>query len=109
MKKRFLWIALISMAVTISVFGGFPIAKGVSFASTTTLNVDGDEVEISRDNFGVPHIFADTDRGLFVGFGYAVAEDRLWQLEANRRAARGQLAEILGSDFLPAGPGRRGG
>ena len=64
MKKRFLWIALISMAVTISVFGGFPIAKGVSFASTTTLNVDGDEVEISRDNFGVPHIFADTDRGL---------------------------------------------
>jgi penicillin amidase len=102
MKKRFLWIALISMAATISVFGGFPIAKGISFASTTTLTVNGDAVEIFRDDFGVPHIFAETDRGLFVGFGYAVAEDRLWQLETNRRAARGTLAEILGDGFLDA-------
>ena len=102
MKKRLLWIALISVAVTTSVFGGFPIVTGVNTASAFILNEDGDEVEIFRDDFGVPHIFADTDRGLFVGFGYAVAEDRLWQLEANRRAARGQLAEIFGPDFLAA-------
>jgi acyl-homoserine lactone acylase PvdQ len=102
MKKRIVWVALISLAVAVSVFGGFPIATGGNAASTLILTVDGDAVEIFRDDFGVPHISAETDHGLFVGFGYAVAQDRLWQLEANRRAARGLLAEILESDFLPA-------
>ena len=102
MKKRLKWIAMISLAVAISVCGTGPIFAKASPDATTILNVDGDKVKIFRDDFGVPHIFAKTDRGLFVGFGYAVAEDRLWQLEANRRAARGQLAEILGPGFLDA-------
>ena len=102
MKKRKLCVALISLAVAISVCGGFSFVTGGSLASAFTLPVDGDAVEIFRDEFGVPHIFAETDRGLFVGFGFAVAEDRLWQLEVNRRAARGLLAEILGPAFLSA-------
>ena len=89
MKKRLRWIALISVAVCPSVFGGIPGVTGVSTAAAFILNVEGDQIEISRDDFGVPLVTAETDRGLFVGFGYAVAEDRLWQLEANRRAARG--------------------
>ncbi|PYM30821.1 MAG: hypothetical protein DMD80_02315 [Candidatus Rokuibacteriota bacterium] len=40
----------------------------------------------------------ETNPGLFEAYGFTVAEDRLWQLELNRRAARGQLAEILGTD-----------
>lgn len=59
-------------------------------------NLQGDEVRIYRDECGVPHIFAETNRGLFEAFGYAVAQDRLWQLEINRRSARGRSAEILG-------------
>jgi penicillin amidase len=102
MKKRLLLIALVTAVVIGIVCGGFPIISGVNVATAYTLIVNEDEVEIFRDEFGVPHIFAETDQGLFVGFGYAVAEDRLWQLEANRRAARGQLAEIFGSDFLDA-------
>src|SRR5260370_16335545 len=62
----------------------------------TTLDVNGEQVTIYRDERGVPHIFADTNYGLFVGFGYAVAQDRLWQLELFRRAAYGRLAEVLG-------------
>ncbi len=62
----------------------------------TTLDVNGEQVRIYRDDFGVPHIFAETNRGLFVAYGYTVAQDRLWQLEINRRAARGRLAEIFG-------------
>jgi len=48
------------------------------------------------------HIFADTNHGLFVGYGYAVAQDRLWQLELNRRGARGRLSEIFGSSTVSA-------
>jgi len=68
----------------------------------TTLDVDGEQVRIYRDEFGVPHIFAETNRGLFVAYGYVVAEDRLWQLELFRRAAQGRLAEILGPGSVAA-------
>src|SRR5262245_16198617 len=66
-----------------------------------TLKVDGDDVRIYRDEFGVPHIFATTNRGLFEGYGYAVAQDRLWQLELFRHAAQGRLAELLGATTVP--------
>src|SRR5262245_40021373 len=68
----------------------------------TTLDVDGDHVQVYRDDYGVPHIFADTNRGLFEAYGYALAQDRLWQLELTRRAREGRLAEILGSSALAA-------
>jgi len=57
-------------------------------------------VEIERDAWGIPHIFATNDRDLFVGFGFALAQDRLFQLDYLRRKATGQLAEILGSAGL---------
>jgi hypothetical protein len=65
--------------------------------SCTALIVDNDKVKICRDSYGVPHIFAETNKALFQGFGYADAQDRLWQLELFRRAAKGQLSEILGA------------
>ena len=49
---------------------------------------------IIRDNYGVPHIFADTKEGLGFGAGYAMAQDRLWQADVLRRAATGRLAEL---------------
>ncbi len=52
------------------------------------------EIRIVRDRFGVPHVFAGTERALFYGNGYAIAQDRLWQMERYRRDARGQMAEI---------------
>src|SRR5918994_1077743 len=67
-----------------------------------TLNVNGEAVKIYRDEFGIPHIFAETNRGLFEAYGYTIAQDRLWQLELNRRAARGRLAEIFGSSAVNA-------
>lgn len=80
-----------------------PLLRATAIADTQQiLDVDGEEVRIQRDAFGVPNIHAETNHGLHVGFGYAVAEDRLWQLEVNRRAGRGTLAEILGPNSLPA-------
>ena len=62
--------------------------------------VQGD-VEIVRDAWGIPHIFASNDADLFFGFGWAMAQDRLWQLDYLRRRALGRLAEILGAEALP--------
>jgi len=68
----------------------------LAHAGWSTLQVGSETVDIYRDDFGRPYIFATTNRGLFTAYGYSLAEDRLWQLELNRRVARGRLAEILG-------------
>ncbi len=69
--------------------------------NSTTLQVDGDTVTITRDTYGVPHVFASTPRGLFYGNGYAIAQDRLWQMERYRHDARGRMAELEGKAALP--------
>jgi penicillin G amidase len=57
-------------------------------------------VTITRDSFGVPDIHAGNDRDVWFGAGYAVAQDRLVQLELFRRGTKGTLAAILGKGRL---------
>ena len=54
-------------------------------------------VTIYRDGKGVPHIFADNSAAVLFGLGYALAEDRLAQMELGRRGVLGRRAEILGA------------
>lgn len=58
------------------------------------------DVTIKRDEFGVPHIYAATTYALFYGYGYAVAQDRLFQMEMARRSTQGTVAEVLGEKFV---------
>lgn len=67
---------------------------------TVELSVRGDTVRITRDNYGVPTVQASTRYGLLYGQGYAIAQDRLWQMELYRRQARGEMAEVMGSRAL---------
>lgn len=57
-------------------------------------------VEIIRDTYGVPHIYAKNEPDLYFALGYAMAQDRLWQMEFLRRLGHGQLSEILGEELL---------
>ncbi|HEX3059810.1 MAG TPA: penicillin acylase family protein, partial [Usitatibacter sp.] len=54
------------------------------------------EVEILRDAEGIPHIFAKSDSDAWFALGYAHAQDRLWQMEFQRRVGQGRLSEFLG-------------
>lgn len=56
--------------------------------------------QIIRDKWGVPHIYADNDHDLFFAQGYAHAQDRLWQMEMNRRTGTGTLSAALGAGLL---------
>ena len=57
-------------------------------------------VTVRRDAHGVPHIEAATQEDLFVAQGYVTAQDRLWQMDAFRRNANGELAEIMGPSLV---------
>jgi len=54
-------------------------------------------VEIARDASGIPHIFGATRLDALYGLGYAHAQDRLWQMEFQRRVGFGRLSEIFGA------------
>jgi penicillin amidase len=54
-------------------------------------------VEVIRDKWGVPHIYAQNDDDIFFVQGFVHAQDRLWHMELNRRLASGTLSEIVGA------------
>ncbi len=56
---------------------------------------------IARDGHGVPTIEASSDTDAFFGLGFAHGQDRLWQLELQRRIATGRLSEIFGREAVP--------
>ena len=57
--------------------------------------------EVLRDEWGVPHIYAQSTEDLFFAQGYVMAQDRLWQMEMWRLGAEGRLAEALGPAAVP--------
>ncbi len=60
----------------------------------------GAPARVVRDANGIPHVFAASERDAFFALGLLHAQDRLWQLEMNRRIVGGRLAEILGPGAL---------
>ncbi len=60
-----------------------------------------DSIRIQRDQWGIPHIYATNDRDLFFASGFVQAQDRLFQMDLNRRAGLGRLSELFGETTLP--------
>ncbi|OFW44712.1 MAG: acyl-homoserine-lactone acylase [Acidobacteria bacterium RIFCSPLOWO2_12_FULL_67_14b] len=59
-------------------------------------------VQVMRDRYGIPHIFAASLEDASLALGYVHAQDRLWQMEMSRRIAAGRVAELLGAGALEA-------
>ncbi|HLF24984.1 MAG TPA: penicillin acylase family protein [Anaerolineae bacterium] len=58
------------------------------------------QVQVLRDKWGVPHIYAQNERDLFFAQGYVHAQDRLWQMEMFRSTGNGTLSAMLGAPTL---------
>ncbi len=68
--------------------------------SERTLSGLHQSVEILRDRWGVPHIYAENADDLFFAQGYITAVDRLFQIDLWRRIGTGKLSEVLGPNFI---------
>ncbi len=101
---RILGILFVAVLILVLVAGSgaylfvrrtFPTVNG-------TIKVTGlyQPVTVIRDRWGVPHIYAENHHDLFFAQGYVHAQDRLWQLEFNRRIGSGTLSEILSEATL---------
>ncbi len=58
------------------------------------------ETTVYFDDYGVPHIYANSQKDAMTALGYVHAQDRLWQMELMRRIAPGRLSELFGNKAL---------
>ena len=103
MRRILLVLLAVVLALLILVpFGGYLWLRTSLPQTTGRTQISGldGQVEIVRDRSGVPHIFATTDHDAFLALGYVHAQDRLWQMEMNRRIGAGRLSELLGDATL---------
>jgi len=107
MKKWISIIGVILLGLILVVAGGgylwFQQAIKKSLPQTSgevALGGLKEDVEIIRDIYGVPHIYAKNEPDLYLGLGYAMAQDRFWQMEFYRRLGHGRLSEVLGEKLV---------
>ena len=101
--KRAGWAALALLALAAAAAAG-----GYLWLRGSLPEMDGERavsglaapVEVVRDRHGVPHVLARNEEDALFALGYVHAEDRLWQMEMNRRIGAGRLAEVLGAPAL---------
>ncbi len=102
MKRIAKWVAgLAALALLLAILaagGGYGVLRSTVPSPSGALAVPGlsAPVEVVRDGEGVPHIFAASREDLFSAFGFVHAQDRLWQMELQRRAGQGRLSELFG-------------
>ena len=97
--------ALVIIVAALAIFGP-PWTR--STAEKSFPQIDGEiqipgldgPVEVYRDAYGVPHIYASTQHDLFVAQGYVHAQDRFWQMDFWRHQGAGRLSELLGSSLV---------
>jgi len=98
-KKILLLILGLIVFVVIALFGyGFYLKP--TYEGKQQLKNIQKETTVYFDDFGVPHIYANSQKDAMTALGYVHAQDRLWQMELIRRIAPGRLSEIFGSKAL---------
>lgn len=106
MRRPVRVLALSGAALLVAALGtagaGIAVIRRAFPQTRRTLAVSGlrAPVEIVRDRWGVPHLYARDAADLFFAQGYVHAQDRLWQMDLNRRAPSGRLSEIFGPATL---------
>src|SRR5262249_9986763 len=102
---RMLWKALIAVVVVLALAS----AAGYHYLRRSLPQIDGTisvaglsaPIDIVRDADAIPHVFATNKQDALFGLGYLHAQDRLWQMELQRRIGFGRLAEVLGAAAVP--------
>ncbi len=96
-----LGLILLTLAIAVGGFGAYTVRR--SFPQTSgTVQIPGlqNAVDIYRDNYGVPHIYADNVHDLFLAQGYVHAQDRFYQMDFWRHQTAGRLSELYGSGVV---------
>ena len=103
LRRLLTWSFVLLLVVLVAAAGGalwYVRAVEPQVAGTVTLPGFERPVQVVRDREGVPHIFAASEADAIAALGFVHAQDRLWQMEMNRRIANGRLSEVVGAPGL---------
>ncbi len=94
----YLLLFLLVLAIAAPTFAYLGVIRPALPQTDGELALDGLNAPVSvyRDASGIPHIVAENAHDLFFAQGFVTAQDRLWAMEAQRRAAHGTISEIIG-------------
>ncbi|MFC1736685.1 penicillin acylase family protein [Candidatus Hydrogenedentota bacterium] len=95
--SRWLCLSMCLIAFFAADASANPMSKEVL---SVTVNGVSSDITIYRDKWGIPAVFASNNEDLLFGWGYVVAEDRLFQMEVIRRTNMGTMAEIFGNKHV---------
>ena len=98
--KRVLTVLAVLIIVLVAGGGWYVYSKQPTRQGQVALQHLQGSVTVRYDERGVPHIRAENETDLYRALGYVHAQDRLFQMEAMRRLARGELAEVLGPKLI---------
>ncbi|TXS40893.1 penicillin acylase family protein [Streptomyces sp. uw30] len=101
-RRARLLVLVLVLAVVAGVAGGaywsistvrasFPQTKG----SITIKGLSG-PVDVKRDGYGIPQVYASSDEDLFMAQGFVQAQDRFWEMDVRRHMTSGRLSEMFG-------------
>jgi len=98
-------VVFLISALLLSACSDRPTTKstGLDNATDEVVNLEStadSSVTIYRDQYGTPHVVSNNNYGVYFGYGYAVATDRLFQMEMLRRTVEGRVAQVLGKEYL---------
>ncbi len=104
MKTALRVLSMLILAILLSIAAGYAWLRQSLPQLDGTVTVYGLKapVDIVRDRYGVPHIYARSAADAYFALGFVHAKDRLWQMEMNRRIGSGRLSEVLGPATLDA-------
>ncbi|MFB6785268.1 penicillin acylase family protein [Streptomyces olivaceus] len=102
-KGRLLVVVLVLAVVGGLVFGGYWSVSTVraSFPQTKgSITLDGlsGPVDVKRDGYGIPQVYASSEEDLFMAQGYVQAQDRFYEMDVRRHMTAGRLSEMFGKD-----------
>ncbi|MGL2962199.1 penicillin acylase family protein [Flavobacterium sp. RSB2_4_14] len=99
LKKTLLILLALLILIALIGFGYLQYSKP-KYEGETSLTGISKQTTVYFDDYGVPHIYAASQKDAMTTLGYVHAQDRLWQMELMRRIAPGRLAEIFGTPAL---------
>src|SRR5262245_36089222 len=98
MRRVLKWVGLVAggllLLVVAAAGGGYALMRSTVPSASGALALAGlsAPAEVTRDREGVPHIFARSSDDLYMALGFVHAQDRLWQMELQRRTGQGRLS-----------------
>jgi len=98
---KFLFLGLVAVAVVLALYSTWLVRRAwPQTAGKIVAPGLSAPVEVIRDRWGVPNLYAANEHDLFFAQGYVHAQDRLWQMEFNRRLGAGQVSSLFGRATL---------